>query len=136
MSSAARYPYYFHPGSHSGCISLYTIPMKPLLALLLLATTLSAQTATRPALSACPDRSDMQEEITETRAQLARMQNRIQTMRNAAGTVSDFEVRNALQVNADAWQDFLDSLKKRIDHLQASVDRCEAREKIQGTTAK
>jgi hypothetical protein len=55
-------------------------------------------------------------------------------MRNSAGTVSDFEIRNALQVNADAWQDLLDSLKKRIDRLQTVVDRCQAREKIEGNT--
>ena len=75
----------------------------------------------------------MQDEITETKALTVRMQNRILTIRNAAGTVRDFEVRNALQVNADAWQDLLDSLKKRVDRLQTIVDRCDAREKIENS---
>jgi hypothetical protein len=57
-------------------------------------------------------------------------------MLNSAGTVRDFEVRNALQVNADAWQDQLDGLKKHMDRLQTIVDRCEAREKIEGSTPK
>ena len=59
------------------------------------------------------------------------MQSRIVMMRNAAGTVRDFEVRNALQVNSDAWQDLLDSLKKRMDRLQTIVERCDARQKIE-----
>lgn len=103
--------------------------MKYVAVILLLAASLSAQSKPNP----CPDKNEMQDEITETRALTARMQNRIITMRNSAGTVRDFEVRNALQVNADAWQDLLDSMKKRIDRLQTIVDRCEAREKIEGS---
>jgi hypothetical protein len=105
--------------------------MKAALFILLLVTSLSAQTKPSP----CPDRTEMQDEITETKALVARMQSRIVMMRNSAGTVRDFEVRNALQVNADTWQDLLDSLKKRVDRLQTVVDRCEAREKIQGSAA-
>jgi len=103
--------------------------MKALFVALLLATSLSAQN--KP--SVCPDKSEMQDEITETKALTARMQSRIVMIRNSAGTVRDFEVRNALQVNADAWQDLLDSLKKRVDRLQTIVDRCEAREKIESS---
>ena len=73
----------------------------------------------------------MQEELTETKALTARMQSRIITMRNAAGTINDFEIRNALQVNADAWQDMLESLKHRLDRLQVVIDRCDARTKIE-----
>ncbi len=101
--------------------------MKTLLVTLILAASLSAQTKPNP----CPDKAEMQDEITETKALTARMQSRIVMMRNSAGTVRDFEVRNALQVNADAWQDLLDSLKKRMDRLQTIVDRCDAREKIE-----
>jgi hypothetical protein len=92
-----------------------------------IASSLSAQNKPNP----CPDRTEMQDEITDTKTLVARMQSRIVMMRNAAGTVRDFEVRNALQVNADAWQDLLDSLKKRMDRLQTIVERCEAREKIE-----
>jgi hypothetical protein len=101
--------------------------MKAALFVFLLATSLSAQTKPNP----CPDRTETQDEITDTKALVARMQSRIVMMRNAAGTVRDFEVRNALQVNADAWQDMLDSLKKRMDRLQTIVERCDAREKIE-----
>jgi hypothetical protein len=106
--------------------------MKVALLILVLATSLAAQTKPNP----CPDKTEMQDEITDTKAVVARLQSRIQMMRNSAGTVRDFEVRNALQVNADAWQDDLDSLKKRMDRLQTIVDRCEAREKIEGSTPK
>lgn len=85
---------------------------------------------TAPAVTACVDRSEMQDELTESRALVLRMQNRILMMRNSVGTVRDFELRNALQINADAWQDLLDNLKLRITRLQTVVDRCEAREKI------
>ena len=105
--------------------------MKAAFFVLLLATSLSAQTKPNP----CPDRTELQDEISDTKTLIARMQSRIVMMRNSAGTVRDFEVRNALQVNADAWQDLLDSLKKRIDRLQTVVDRCEAREKIEGNTS-
>jgi hypothetical protein len=101
--------------------------MKVALFVLMVAASLSAQTKPNP----CPDRTEMQDEITDTKTLVARMQSRIVMMRNSAGTVSDFEVRNALQVNAAAWQDLLDSLKKRIDRLQTVVDRCQAREKIE-----
>src|SRR5512147_1463103 len=103
--------------------------MKAALFVLLLATSLSAQTKPNP----CPDRTEMQDEITDTKTLMARMQSRVIMMRNSAGTVRDFELRNVLQVNADAWQDLLDSLKKRIDRLQTVVDRCQAREKIEGS---
>jgi predicted nucleic acid-binding Zn-ribbon protein len=106
--------------------------MKVALLILVLATSLVAQTKANP----CPDKAEMQEEITDTKTIVVRLQSRIQMMRNSAGTVRDFEVRNALQVNADAWQDELDSLKKRMDRLQTIVDRCEAREKIEGSTPK
>jgi hypothetical protein len=82
------------------------------------------------AVVGCVDRGEMQEEITETKALVARMQNRVIMMRNSIGTIRDFELRNALQINADAWQDLLDSLKLRVSRLQVVVDRCEAREKI------
>lgn len=111
--------------------------MKTAALILLLSTSLlvSAQTpksdAVKSASSVCVDRQEMQEELTETKALTARMQSRIITMRNAAGTVNDFEIRNALQVNADAWQDMLESLKHRLDRLQVVIDRCDARTKIE-----
>lgn len=106
--------------------------MKVFLLVLTLAISLFSQTKSNP----CPDRTEMQEEMTDTKAVVARLQSRIQMMRNSAGTVRDFEVRNALQVNADAWQDELDSLKKRMDRLQTIVERCEAREKIENSSPK
>ena len=108
--------------------------MKAVALLLLLAIPLPAFTQTRS--SSCPNRSEMQEELTETKSLVARMQNRIVVMRNAAGTVSDFEVRNALQVNADSWQDLLDSMKHHLDRLQSEIDRCDAREKIESAKPK
>jgi hypothetical protein len=86
--------------------------------------------APKAAASVCIDRPELQEELDETRALTARMQNRVVTIRNAAGTINNFELRNALQVNADAWQDLLDSSKHRIDRLQRIIDRCDARIKI------
>jgi hypothetical protein len=106
--------------------------MKAALFVLLLATSLSAQTKPNP----CPDRAEMRGEITDTKALVARMQSRIVMMRNSAGIVQDFEIRNALQVNADAWQDLIDTLKKQVDRLQTVVDRCEAREKIENSGPK
>ena len=110
--------------------------MKAAVIVLLLPLCAFAQTATKPespraAASVCADRLEMQEELTETKSLTARMQNRIITIRNAAGTVNDFEIRNALQVNADAWQDLLESLKHRLDRLQVIIDRCDARTKIE-----
>jgi hypothetical protein len=84
----------------------------------------------------CPDRSEMQEELTQTKALVARMQNRVITMRNSAGTVRDFDVKNALQVNADAWQDLVDDLKQQVERLQTRADRCEARQKIESAKPK
>jgi hypothetical protein len=89
-----------------------------------------SKTEASAGVATCPDKAEMQEEITETQALVARMQNRIIVMRNSIGTVRDFELRNALQVNADAWQDLLDGMKQRLKRMQAVVDRCEAREKI------
>lgn len=101
-----------------------------LLALVLLASSFAVFAQTKP--NPCPDKAELQAEITDTKALVARMQSRIVMIRNSAGTVRDFELRNALQVNADAWQDLLDSLKKRVDRMQSIADRCEAREKIEG----
>jgi hypothetical protein len=81
--------------------------------------------ATSPA---CTNNAETQGELAETKALVARLQNRIITIRNSAGTVSDFELRNALQVNADAWQDLLENLKQRVDRLQSAVDRCGTRD--------
>jgi hypothetical protein len=101
--------------------------MKAAAVVLLLAISVSAQIKANP----CPDKAETNAEISDTKALVARMQSRIVMMRNSAGTVNDFELRNALQVNADAWQDLLDSLKKRMDRLQTIVERCDAREKIE-----
>lgn len=84
----------------------------------------------------CPRLTDVRGELKETRALVARMQSRIVAMRNSAGTIREFETRNALQVNADGWQDLVDMLKLRIGHMQNVVDRCEAREKIEGAKSK
>ena len=84
----------------------------------------------------CPDVSDLKGELKETNALVQRMQSRIVTMRNSAGTIREFDIRNALQVNADAWQDLVDMLKLRINHMQNVIDRCEAREKIEGANTK
>lgn len=105
--------------------------MKAAITVLLLSLSAFAQTSSHSTSSVCVDRQEMQEELTETKALTARMQNRILTIRNAAGTVIDFEIRNALQVNADAWQDLLENLKHRLDRLQTIIDRCDARTKIE-----
>ena len=107
----------------------YDLGMKSALLVLVLALTSSVFGQTLS--SSCADRSELQGEISDTRALVARMQSRIITIRTEVGTIREVEVRNAMQVNADAWQDLLDSLKKRIDRLQSIADRCEAREKIQ-----
>jgi predicted nucleic acid-binding Zn-ribbon protein len=92
--------------------------------------------ASKATSSACIDRPELQEELDQTRTLTARMQSRIITIRNAAGTINDFEIRNALQVNADAWQDLLDSLKHRLERLQIIIDRCDARTKIESAKPK
>jgi len=76
------------------------------------------------------DRSDYQEEVKDLGVYTARMQSRIVMIRNSAGIVENPQLRNALQVDADMWQDELDHKKQRMTRLQALLDRCEAREKI------
>jgi len=80
------------------------------------------------------ERSDLQDELKDLAVYTQRMQSRIVMIRNSAGVVENPQLRNALQVDADMWQDELDHLKLRMTRLQAAVDRCEAREKINGTT--
>jgi|tagenome__1003787_1003787.scaffolds.fasta_scaffold20187031_1 hypothetical protein len=80
------------------------------------------------------DRSDIQAEKSELNLHTSRMESRIVMIRNSAGTVQDPQVRNALQVDADMWQDEVDYLRKQAERLQTVADRCEAREKISGTT--
>jgi hypothetical protein len=106
--------------------------MKPLLILLLFVTSLSAQT--KP--NACPDRTEMQGEIADTKTFILGMQSRIQMMRNYAGTVQNPEIRNALQVNAESWQDLISLLHNNVGRLQAILDRCEAREKTEKSNPK
>jgi len=105
--------------------------------LLLGAAMFSAQTHSdmKPAPpAACGlDRSDLQEEAKDLAVYTQRMQARIIMIRNSAGIVDNPQLRNALQVDADMWQDQLDHLKVRMTRLQAAIDRCEAREKINGT---
>jgi predicted nucleic acid-binding Zn-ribbon protein len=76
------------------------------------------------------DRSDLQDEIKQLELHISRMQSRIVMIRNSAGTVQDPQVRNALQVDADMWQDEVDYLHLYIERLKTVADRCEAREKI------
>jgi len=76
------------------------------------------------------DRSDLQDELKELQVYASRMQSRIVMMRNSAGIVENSQLRNALQVNADMWQDELDHLRLHLKRMQTSIDRCEAREKI------
>ncbi|HVZ17133.1 MAG TPA: hypothetical protein VG897_08450 [Terriglobales bacterium] len=80
------------------------------------------------------DRSDMQDELKDLGVYTVRMQSRIVMVRNSAGIVENPQLRNALQVDADMWQDELDHLKQRMTRLQAAIDRCEAREKINQST--
>jgi hypothetical protein len=75
-------------------------------------------------------RSDLQDELKELQVYAARMQSRIVMMRNSAGVIENSQLRNALQVNADMWQDELDHLRLHLKRMQASIDRCEARQKI------
>jgi len=90
-----------------------------------------AQATAQVGVSSCaPDRSDLQDELKELEVYTSRMQSRIVMIRNSAGIVENPQLRNALQVDADMWQDELDHLKRQMTRLQAGVDRCEAREKI------
>lgn len=75
-------------------------------------------------------RADLQADLDDSKVLVSKMENRILVIRNAAGTVSDFEVRSALQANADMWQDFLAALKARMQRMQDALDRCEARARI------
>ena len=76
------------------------------------------------------DHSDLLDELTETNVYVSRMQSRVVMIRNSAGVIENPQLRNALQVDADMWQDEIDHLKQQMNRLQAVVDRCEAREKI------
>lgn len=76
------------------------------------------------------ERSDLQDELKDLGDYTARMQSRIVMIRNGAGIIENPQLRNALQVDAEMWQDEVDHLKKRMTRLQAAVDRCEARERI------
>lgn len=75
-------------------------------------------------------RADLQADLDDSKTLVGKMQNRILAIRNAAGTVSDFEVRSALQANADMWQDLLATLTVRMQRMQDALDRCEARARI------
>jgi predicted nucleic acid-binding Zn-ribbon protein len=77
---------------------------------------------------------ELQEELKELNVHASRMESRIVMIRNSAGTVQDPQVRNALQVNADMWQDEVDYLKQHMQRLQTAIDRCEAQEKIRQNT--
>ena len=81
-----------------------------------------------------PNRSEMMDQLTETNVYISRMESRITMIRNSAGIVENPQLRNALQVNADMWQDELDHLKRHLSQLQTLADRCEAKEKIKEST--
>jgi predicted nucleic acid-binding Zn-ribbon protein len=78
------------------------------------------------------ERSDVQAELNESKTYLSRMESRIVMIRNSAGTVQDPQVRNALQVDADMWQDEVDHLRHHLELMQAVIKRCESREKTEG----
>jgi hypothetical protein len=93
------------------------------------------KTAPKPELTCGPNHSDLMEELTETNVYVSRMQSRIVMLRNSAGVIENPQLRNALQVNADMWQDEVDHLKQHMNRMQTLADRCEAQEKIkQGET--
>jgi len=83
-----------------------------------------------PEVSCALERSDLQDELKELGVYTSRMGSRIVMIRNSAGIVENPQLRNALQVNADMWQDEVDHLKLHMTRLQAAVDRCETRQKI------
>jgi len=89
-----------------------------------------AKPAPAPAPACGLDRSDLQDELKDLGVYTSRMQSRIVMIRNGAGIIENPQLRNALQVDADMWQDEVDHLKQRMTRLQAAIDRCEAREKI------
>ncbi len=108
-----------------------------LAAVLLIASGIfSAQTRSeaKPTAGCGLERSDLQDEAKDLAIYTQRMQARIVMIRNGAGTVQDPQVRNALQVDADMWQDELDHLKLRMTRLQTAIDRCDARDRISGAT--
>jgi hypothetical protein len=79
-----------------------------------------------PPPAACGlNHADMQDELQELNTYTSRMQSRIVMIRNGAGTVQNPQVRDALQVDGEMWQDEVDHLKRRISRLQAAMDRCE-----------
>lgn len=95
------------------------------------------KTAAEPKLAlACgPNHADMMDELGEMNVYVSRMQSRIVMIRNSAGVIENPQLRNALQVNADMWQDEVDHLKQQMNRMHLIADRCEAQEKIrQGET--
>lgn len=92
-----------------------------------------SETKPVPASTCSLERSDLEDEAKDLAVYTQRMQARIVMIRNSAGVVQDPQVRNALQVDADMWQDELDHLKLRMLRLQSAIERCEARERISGS---
>ena len=80
------------------------------------------------------DRDELQVEMKELNLHTSRMESRIVMIRNSAGTIQDPQVRNALQVDADMWQDEVDYLHQYAERLKTVADRCEAQEKIREST--
>lgn len=91
-----------------------------------------AQNRTEPSpkstIGCAPNRTELQDELTETSKYVDGLQSRIVMLRNAAGTVQNPQVRNGLQIDADMWQAEVDHLKQHITRMQTLVDRCEANE--------
>lgn len=74
--------------------------------------------------------SDLQDELKEMTVYTSTMQSRIVMLRNSAAVTQTLQLRNAFEIDAELWQGELDQLKKHMARMQAALDRCEAREKI------
>lgn len=103
-------------------------------ALLFATLTFWAQTREEPSpratIGCAPNRSELQDELSETSKYVDGLQSRIVMLRNSAGTVQNPQLRNGLQLDADMWQAEVDHLKQHMNRMQTLVDRCDADEKI------
>ncbi len=103
-------------------------------AVLFVTLTFWAQSRPEPSskntIGCAPNRTELQDELTETSKYVEGLQSRIVMLRNSAGTVQNPQLRNGLQLDADMWQAEVDHLKQHLTRMQALVDRCEADQRM------
>lgn len=99
-----------------------------LVVLLLLASAAFAQKLTSDCTAgpAGQMRAQLQSEIQETDKLIGGMNARVLMLRNNAGTIQNFNVRDALQIDADLWQSLIDHMKAENLRRQQEIDSCNA----------